>query len=84
MPAAARPADVPGVPYYDLLTRAGRDRVGHRPVCGPAGEPSAPEKAARLLEYAAAHGSLDNHDPGRDLDVHRLPPPARSKVGRRS
>ena len=59
---------------YELYTRAGTRIVwGIARGTADAGEPSAEEKVARLLRYAAAHGSLDV---GPALDVRRLPPSA--------
>ncbi len=70
---AAAPASSPGDrgPTYELYTRAGT-RIHWGSASGSAGsvEPSAEEKVARLLQYAAAHGSLDV---GPTLDVRRIP-----------
>ncbi len=58
-------------PMFDLYTRAGRTKI----IWGTAGgsmmhEPENDEKAARLQNYAAAHGGLDG---GLPLDVRTLP-----------
>jgi hypothetical protein len=63
-------------PNYELYTR-----IGTRIVWGLAagnavlGEPSAEEKVARLMQYAAGHGSLD----GPAIDVRKLPTPEKEK-----
>jgi hypothetical protein len=68
-PLAPSPGD-PG-PTYELFTRAGTRIVwGSARKLADAGEPSTEEKVARLLGYAAAHGSLDA---GPSLDVHGIP-----------
>jgi hypothetical protein len=62
---------------YELYTRAGTRIVwGSASRIAAPGEPSAEEKAARLLQYAASHGSLDA---GPSLDVRTIPPPAAAK-----
>ncbi len=56
---------------YELYTRAGTRIVwGAASKTAVPGEPSAEEKVARLLQYAASRGSLDA---GPALDVRRLP-----------
>ncbi len=59
-------------PTYELYTRAGT-RIDWGLAIGSAasGEPTAADKAARLVQYAAVHGSLDA---GPSLDVRRIPP----------
>ena len=62
---------------YELYTRAGTRIVwGAANGSTAAGEPSREEKVARLVQYAAAHGSLDV---GASLDVRRIPPPGAAK-----
>jgi hypothetical protein len=71
--AAAQPSPPgdPG-PTYELYTRAGTRIVwGSASGSAALGEPTAAEKAARLVQYAAAHGSLDAAP---SLDVRRIPP----------
>lgn len=61
-----------GVEEYEfaLYTRGGR-RIywGHGPDNSPANEASTAEKAARLRDYAARHGSLDGTNAAEDLDL---------------
>jgi len=62
---------------YELFTRAGTRIVwGCARGIADSGEPSAEEKVARLLLYAATHGSLDA---GPSLDVRRIPAAATAK-----
>ncbi len=64
-------------PMYELYTRAGTRIVwGSAPGSAGPVEPSTEEKVARLLQYAAAHGSLDV---GPSLDVRTIPPPGGAK-----
>jgi hypothetical protein len=64
-------------PTYELYTRAGTRIIWGSATAGAAsGEPSAEEKAARLLQYAAVHGGLDA---GASLDVRRMPPAGAAK-----
>ena len=57
---------------YELYTRAGTRIVWGAASGGTAaGEPTAEDKVARLMQYAAVHGSLDA---GASLDVRRIPP----------
>ena len=58
---------------YELYTQVGTRRIVWGAASGStaAGEPTAQEKVARLVQYAAAHGSLDAGPP---LDVRTLPP----------
>ena len=66
-----------GVTSFELGTRAGtRIMWGAAAGNSASGEPSAEEKVARLVQYAAAHGGLDA---GPALDVHQLPSPAGKK-----
>jgi hypothetical protein len=73
---AAAQGPSPG-PTYELYTRAGTRIVwGGAPGTAAVGEPTAEEKAARLLQYAAVRGSLDA---GPSLDVRRIPPAGGAK-----
>ena len=75
-PAAQCPSPGDRGPTYELYTRAGTRITWGCGSGGPAsGEPSAEEKVARLMQYAAAHGSLD----GAPLDVRRIPPAGAAK-----
>ena len=69
---AAATVPSPGAgPRYELYTRAGtRIAWGSARAIADAGEPSTEEKVARLLRYAAAHGSLDA---GPSLDIAKIP-----------
>jgi hypothetical protein len=61
-----------GVPTYELYTRAGTRIIwGTGIKSAAAGEPATADKVAWLVQFAAAHGSLDV---GPSLDVRRLPP----------
>jgi hypothetical protein len=57
---------------YELYTRAGTTRIVWGYAAGNAvlGEPSPQDKVARLVQFAAAHGSLDY---GPTFDVRKLP-----------
>ncbi len=71
-PAAQAPSPGDVGPVYELYTRAGRRILwGCARGSAASGEPSTEEKAARLLQYAAAHGSLGVGPP---LDVRSIPP----------
>ena len=64
-------------PAYELYTRAGTRIVWGTAAGSTAlGEPTAEEKVARLVQYAAAHGSLDAAP---SLDVRRIPPAGAAK-----
>ncbi len=57
---------------YELYTRLGTRIIwGNAAGGATVGEPTAADKVARLVQFAAAHGSLDA---GAALDVRRLPP----------
>ena len=77
---AAAQAASPGDrgPTYELYTRAGTRIVwGSASGSAAVGRAiDAEEKVARLLQYAAAHGSLDA---GPSLDVRRIPPAGAAK-----
>ena len=58
-------------PTYELVTRAGTRIVwGTASGSAASGEPTTEDKVARLVQYAAAHGSLDV---GPSLDVRKMP-----------
>jgi hypothetical protein len=70
-PVARAPSPGEQGPLYELYTRAGTRIVwGSASGAAAANEPSREEKAARLVKYAAAHGSLDA---GPSLDVRKIP-----------
>ncbi len=70
--AARTPTTDDRVPTYELFTRRGTRIVwGAVTKSTAAGEPTTAEKVARLVQYAAAHGSLDA---GPSLDVRKIPP----------
>lgn len=59
-------------PAYELYTRAGTRIVwGNASGHSTSGEPTTEDKVARLVQYAASHGSLDV---GPSFDVRRIPP----------
>ncbi len=62
---------------YELYTRAGTRIIwGLASGNAASGEPTAEDKVARLVQYAAVHGGLDA---GPSLDVRRIPPPGAAK-----
>lgn len=66
---------VAGEPTYELFTRAGtRIYWGLAPSSKATGELTTAERVARLLRYAAEHGSLDGREGPQALDVRSLPP----------
>jgi hypothetical protein len=75
--AARDPSSPDAGPAYELYTRAGtRIAWGSARRATEGSEPSAEEKVARLLQYAAAHVSLDVGVP---LDVRKMPPTGAAK-----
>ena len=73
--AGALPPDARGA-IYELYTRGDADHLGQRGGGAAVGEPTTEDKVARLVQYAAAHGSLDA---GSSLDVRKIPPVGAAK-----
>jgi hypothetical protein len=62
-------------PAYELFTRTGtRIFWGLAPGTKTQGDLPVAEKVARLVRYAAEHGSLDGRDGPQQLDLRALPP----------
>ncbi|MEI8371677.1 MAG: hypothetical protein WCJ35_02465 [Planctomycetota bacterium] len=75
--AAQAPSPGDRGPTYELYTRAGTRIVwGKAYGIAASGEPTTEDKVARLVQYAASHGSLDAGPP---FDVRRLPPAGAGK-----